>query len=70
MIHQKKFQRRGNRDGTHDSICMDCFTAIATAKRKADLDQHESAHVCEPVYRIVQGRFPCPPYSARAAISS
>ena len=70
MIHQKKFQRRRNRDGTHESICMDCFTAIATAKRKADLDQHESAHVCEPVYRIAQSRFLCPPYSARAAISS
>jgi hypothetical protein len=70
MISQKEFQHRRNRDGTHDSICMDCFTAIATAKRKADLNQHESAHVCEPVYRIAQGRFERPPYTARDASSS
>ena len=70
MISKKKFQRRRNGDGTHDSICMDCFTAIATAKRKTDLDQRESSHVCDPVYRIAQGRGLCPPSSARAAISS
>jgi hypothetical protein len=70
MISRKKFQHRKNRDGTHDSICMDCFTAIATAKRKADLEQHESAHVCDPLYWITQGRVHCPPHSVRAAISS
>jgi hypothetical protein len=70
MISWKEFQHRRNRNGTYDSICLDCFTTIATAKRKTNLYRHESTHVCDPVYRITQGRTLSPPYSARAAISS
>jgi hypothetical protein len=36
-----------NNNGTIDSICLGCYTTIATSTWEADLDRIEAAHVCE-----------------------
>jgi hypothetical protein len=59
MLTQLKsgFPHRLNDDGSHDSICIGCFTTVATAQNEWELVAHESAHVCEArdPYRFSQG---------------
>jgi hypothetical protein len=43
-----KFIHRINEDGSIDSICRDCFVTIATGRSRADLEQQEHHHACEP----------------------
>jgi hypothetical protein len=71
-MHSQKVVHRHNEDGTHDSICMECFATIATVGSETELYRHESLHVCDPVnrYRMNQGCAPRRSYGARAAISS
>jgi hypothetical protein len=44
-----KFIHRINEDGSIDSICRDCFTTIATARSRGDLEPEEHKHDCEPM---------------------
>jgi hypothetical protein len=41
------FPHRQNRDGSFDSICTQCFAAVATAATEAELKVAESAHDCK-----------------------
>jgi len=45
------FPHRHNSDGSYDSICAACFATVATVENECELASHESAHVCEPLYR-------------------
>jgi hypothetical protein len=51
-----RFHHRRNLNGTHDSICPDCYLTIASTVQEFELSEHESAHVCDPVqlYQISQ----------------
>jgi hypothetical protein len=39
---------RRNRDGSYDSICLNCFATIAAGKSEAELWRHDKMHVCVP----------------------
>jgi hypothetical protein len=41
-----RFEHRPNRDGTLDSICMECFETVAFDLEEQELEQFESDHVC------------------------
>ena len=43
----KKFAHRANRDGTFDSICLQCFRTVASSANEAELGGPEGEHVCE-----------------------
>ncbi len=43
------FTHRRNQDGTHDSICSDCFATIATVQHERELSFKEAAHICRPI---------------------
>jgi hypothetical protein len=43
-----QFAHRVNRDGTVDSVCMECFAAVASARRESDLEKPQQEHVCDP----------------------
>ncbi|HKF48865.1 MAG TPA: hypothetical protein VKB38_16015 [Terracidiphilus sp.] len=49
-----QFVRRVNRDGSVDSICLECFATVATMDVEVQLDSSEREHVCEPgaLYRF------------------
>lgn len=49
-----QFVRRVNRDGSVDSICLECFATVATADIDVQLVSPEREHVCEPgaLYRF------------------
>ena len=49
MFPLVKFPHRHNANGTHDSICTECFATVATASDESRLAEHESAHVCNAV---------------------
>jgi len=40
------FPHRRNKDGTMDSICLDCYLTIATAETEDQLEVAEDAHIC------------------------
>ena len=42
------FPRRINRDGSLDSICINCFATVASAPTSAELSVHDERHVCDP----------------------
>jgi hypothetical protein len=42
------FVHRGNRDGTIDSICRQCYLTVCTSVWEAELDQAEKHHDCNP----------------------
>ena len=48
-----RFPHRRNSNGTHDSICAECMTTVATVLREAELSGFELRHVCDPV-RVFQ----------------
>jgi hypothetical protein len=54
-LSKASFPHRHNSDGSHDSICTECFATIAKAQSEGDLAEHESAHVCQPVDRSKAG---------------
>jgi|CZKL01.1.fsa_nt_gi hypothetical protein len=47
FLTRRAFPRRVNADGTHDSICIDCFRTVGTAQRESDLKPFEEHHVCD-----------------------
>jgi hypothetical protein len=42
------YPHRRNRDGSFDSICLNCFATLATAKTEAELLELDQAHICQP----------------------
>jgi hypothetical protein len=43
------FQHVANYDGTSDSICLRCHSAIASSHNESALEQAESTHMCTQV---------------------
>ena len=43
------FQHVSNYDGTSDSICLRCHSAIASSHNEDSLEQAESTHMCTQV---------------------
>ena len=41
------YPHRRNRDGSFDSICLNCFATLATARTEAELLAHDRMHVCK-----------------------
>jgi hypothetical protein len=37
-----------NKEGSYDSICLDCFATVAFGKSKAELTEFDKTHVCIP----------------------
>lgn len=46
-----RFVHRENRDGSFDSICVECFATVATGSTESDLAQPESRHTCNAADR-------------------
>jgi hypothetical protein len=42
------YPHRHNRDGSFDSICLNCFATLATAKTEAELLEFDKSHICQP----------------------
>ena len=40
------FSHRENRDGSFDSICLQCFATVASEGHEAELKVGEDAHIC------------------------
>ena len=43
------FQHIANHDGTSDSVCLRCHSAIASSHNEYSLEQAESTHRCTQV---------------------
>jgi hypothetical protein len=43
------FAHSVNKNGTHDSICLGCFSTLATVRNEFEFARHEINHVCDPV---------------------
>ena len=41
------YPHRRNKDGSYDSICLNCFVTVASGKSEADLTELDKVHVCE-----------------------
>ena len=56
---RSKFVRRHNHDGSHDSICTECVSMVASVENQGELSSHELVHICDPIniYRVNQGGF-------------
>ena len=55
MANGKKFSHRANRDGTIDSICLQCFRTVFSTRHEAALDEAERDHVCEaPIFETIR----------------
>lgn len=46
-----KFAHRRNKDGTFDSVCMDCLQAVASERNEDGLSRFERDHICNPLER-------------------
>ena len=42
-----RFPHRHNSDGSHDSICVNCYATVASVDNEGDLAQREQDHVCD-----------------------
>jgi hypothetical protein len=40
------FPHRHNLDGSHDSICVNCFRTVSSTQREIELEAIEKKHVC------------------------
>jgi hypothetical protein len=45
------FQHIANYDGTSDSICLRCHSAIASSHNEYSLEQAENTHICTQLDR-------------------
>ena len=43
------FVHRANRNGTEDSICLQCSVIVCTSVWEDDLDRAEKIHACNPL---------------------
>jgi hypothetical protein len=54
------FPHRLNKDGTYDSICLQCYATVANALTSAELEEYDAKHICResssPKPRLL-GRF-------------
>ena len=41
------YPHRRNRDGSFDSICLNCFATVATAYTEPELLEYDRRHVCK-----------------------
>jgi hypothetical protein len=41
------YPHRRNKDGSYDSICLNCFVTVASGKSEAELIEVDKVHVCE-----------------------
>jgi hypothetical protein len=41
------YPHRRNKDGSYDSICLNCLLTVATGKSEAELMKLDEKHVCE-----------------------
>ena len=57
-----QFRHRLYNDGSFESVCTHCYTAIAKARREADLRLLELAHVCDAWTRAYVCRKAIPNY--------
>jgi hypothetical protein len=49
------FQHVTNYDGTSDSICLRCHSAIASSHNEYSLEQAENIHVCTQLDLLARG---------------
>ena len=49
------FPHRLNKDGSYDSICLQCFATVATAATSAALDEHDIEHTCREESLLKRG---------------
>jgi hypothetical protein len=49
------FQHIANTDGTSDSICLRCHSAIASSHNEYLLEQAESTHMCAQTDLLARG---------------
>jgi hypothetical protein len=40
------FPHRLNRDGTYDSICLQCYATVANARTSVELEEYDVKHIC------------------------
>jgi hypothetical protein len=40
------FPHRLNKDGTYDSICLQCYATVANARTSAELEEFDVKHIC------------------------
>jgi hypothetical protein len=53
------FPHRHNLDGSHDSICVNCFRTVSSTQREIELEAIEKKHVCavsDLCYLSAEGR--------------
>ena len=57
-----RFHHRRNGNGTHDSICCECYLTVASASGELELAEYERAPACDPVqlYQVSQFVYPQP----------
>jgi hypothetical protein len=48
------YPHRHNKDGSYDSICLNCFVTVASRKSEAELIEFDKVHVCE--YSVLSQR--------------
>jgi hypothetical protein len=49
------FQHIANTDGTSDSICLRCHSAIASSHNEYSLEQAEKTHMCAQTDLLARG---------------
>jgi hypothetical protein len=42
------YPHKRNSDGSFDSICLNCFTTIASARTEQELLESDKRHICKP----------------------
>jgi hypothetical protein len=40
------YPHRRNKDGSYDSICLNCFATVACTETEGELAEHEKNHNC------------------------
>ena len=53
------FPHRHNLDGSHDSICVNCFRTVSSMQHEIELEAIEKKHVCsvsDLCYLSAEGR--------------
>lgn len=48
-LAQRRYVHRPRKDGTFDSICLQCMGTAVYSKPETELKECEDRHVCDPV---------------------
>ena len=54
QLPKRSFAHRRNRDGSWDSICLNCFFTVATQSVEQGLTEQEQMHDCETFIKAKQ----------------